>query len=261
MSFTQADLLRQWLRQHPVLATFGPERTQLLAAGVSSLLGSDPVAGADLLNPFDEHCGALIRADAYGYACPGNPALAAELAHRDASVTHRRTGVYGPMLVAAAIATALVSEPGDRLGPWRTALDYVPASSRFAAVVRDSLDQVERATDWLDGYQRIHGAYGEYSHCRVYQEIGTVLNTARFASDVGDGIGLQVCQGNDTDSFGATAGSYLGALLGPDAFDRDHWLGRFNDRIHLALATCHVQSLSELAARMSVLPSRVGADG
>jgi hypothetical protein len=46
-----------------------------------------------VLNPKDEYCGALIRADAYGYACPGRPALAAELAWRDASLTHRRTGI------------------------------------------------------------------------------------------------------------------------------------------------------------------------
>jgi ADP-ribosylglycohydrolase len=256
-AFTADDLRRQWLLQLPVLATFGPERTQLLAAGLSTLLGGSPSADADLLNPFDEHCGALIRADAYGYACPGDPALAATLAHRDAFVTHRRTGVYAPMLVAAAISLALVSSPDDRLGPWRRALDFVPPQSRFAAIVRDSLLEVEAADDWLDGYRRIHGRYGEYSHCRVYQEIGTLLNTSRFAADVGEGICLQVMQGNDTDSFGATAGSYLGALLGPSAFDRSHWLDRFDDTIHLALATCHIQSLSELAGRMSRLPTRI----
>ena len=91
-----------------------------------------------------------------------------------------------------------------------------------------------------------------------------MLNTSRFAADVGDGIGMQVMQGNDTDSFGATAGSYLGALLGPAAFDRSHWLDRFNDDIHLALATCHIHSLSELATRMGRLPPsppRVAAHG
>lgn len=255
--FTGDDLRRLWLFQLPVLATFGPERTQLLAAGVAALVpgttGNDEWGG--LLNPSDEHCGALIRADAYGYACPGNPLLAATLAHRDASTTHRRTGLYAPMYIAAAIATALVTEPADRLGPFRTALGFVPAKSRFAAIVRDSLVEVERATDWLDGYDRIHGRYAEYSHCRVYQEVGTLLNTARFATDVGHGIGLQVCQGNDTDSFGATAGSYLGALLGPAGFDRKHWTDRFQDDVHLALATCHIRSLAELAQRMSGLPA------
>ena len=259
-AFTADQVRALWLIQLPVLATFGPERTQLLAAGMATLVpGLDPAPESpgwgEVLNPYDEHCGALIRADAYGYACPGDPALAATLAHRDAMVTHRRTGVYATMFVAAAIATALVTDPADRLGPWRTALGFVPQNSRFAAIVRDSLVQVEQATDWLDGYGRLHGRYGEFSHCRVYQEIGTLLNTSRFARDVGDGIGLQVCQGNDTDSFGATAGSYLGALLGAGAFDREHWTGRFQDEIHLALATCHLRSLSELAARMSRLPT------
>lgn len=65
-------------------------------------------------------------------------------------------------------------------------------------------------------------------------------------------------ESNDTDSFGATAGSYLGALLGPDAFDRVHWLGRFHDRIHLALATLHEQSLSTLATRVAALSASTG---
>jgi ADP-ribosylglycohydrolase len=254
-AFTHDDVRRLWLLQLPVLATFGPERTQLLAAGVATLGGSDE-EWARVLNPTDEHCGALIRADAYGWACPGDPELAASLAHRDATVTHRRTGVFSAMWVAAALAVALVTEPADRLGPFRAALAFVPQRSRFAAIVRESLDLVEQAPDWEAGYHAVHGRFEQYSHCRVYQEVGTLMNTARFAEDVGHGLGLQVCQGNDTDSFGATAGSYLGALLGPDAFDRAHWTARFEDRIHLALATFHEQSLSALASRMGQLSKR-----
>ena len=258
-AFTPADVRRQWLFQLPVLATFGPERTQLVAAAAAHLVtapGEDD-EWADLLNPFDEHCGALIRADAYGYACPGDPWRAASLAYRDAITTHRRTGVYATMFVAAALAMALARDGTDRLHPFRVALSVVPARSRFAEIVRQSLAEVDAATDWLDGYDRIHGRYAAYSHCQVYQEIGTLFVTARFASDVGDGLGMQVCQGNDTDSFGATAGSYLGALLGPTAFDRAHWLGRFQNRIDLALATFHDSDLSALATRMSQLPTSV----
>jgi ADP-ribosylglycohydrolase len=255
-AFTHDDLRRLWLLQLPVLATFGPERTQLLAAGIATL-GAGGGDRATVLNPADELCGALIRADAYGWACPGDPELAASLAHRDASATHRRTGVYATMWVAAALAVALVSDPSDRLGPFRTALGFVPQRSRFAQAVRDSLEQVEQAGDWLDAHTRVHTMFGRFGHCRIYQEVGTLLVTARFATDVGHGIGLQVCQGNDTDSFGATAGSYLGALLGPSAFDREHWTGRFGDRIHLALAMFHEQSLSALAGRMAALPAQV----
>ena len=94
--------------------------------------------------------------------------------------------------------------------------------------------------------------------CRIYQEIGTVMNTLRFAADVGDGIGKQVSQGNDTDSFGATAGSILGAWFGPDGLDR-RWLDPFEDRIHLALANVYETSLSAIAERMGRLPGLVGA--
>lgn len=250
--FTHDDLRQLWMLNLPVAATFGPERTALLAAGLASLTGSDPSVWA--LNPAEEHCGALIRADAYGFAHPGDPVSAARLAHRDATLTHRRTGVYAAMWVAAAVSTALVADDWEDVA--ETAARVVPARSRLRAVLEDSLLQVRAADDWLDAYHRIHGRYGVYSHCRVVQEMGTLLGTLRFARGATDGIGMQVCQGNDTDSFAATAGSLLGALHGPAGFDRAHWLDRFGDRIHLALATTHDDSISSWGRRMAALSSK-----
>lgn len=250
--FTHDDLRRLWLLNLPVAATFGPERTALLAAGLASLTGSDPSTTA--LNPADEHCGALIRVDAYGYAHPGDPLAAAVLAHRDATLTHRRTGVYAAMWAAAAVATALVADDWEDVA--LTAAAVVPARSRLRAVLDESLRHVREADDWLDAHDRLHRRFSAYGHCRVLQELGTVLVTLRFARGATDGIGMQVCQGNDTDSFAATAGSLLGALHGPAGFDREHWLGRFGDRIHLALATTHDDSISSWGRRMASLHRR-----
>ena len=253
LDFTTDDLLRLWLYNLPVLATFGPERTLLATAAAHAL---EPGAPFDLTathgtwNPGSELCGGLIRADAYGYACLGHPALAAKLAYRDAAMTHRRTGLYGAMFVAAAIASA--SSCTDPLEVVRSALRYVPQRSRFAEAVRFALDSVGGAADWLEGYRLVNARYGEFGHCRILQEIGTVVNTLRFAEDAGHGICLQVMQGNDTDSFGATAGSILGAYFG----ELDgRWTDPFRDRIQLALATTWVSSLSELADRMAALPA------
>jgi len=242
--FTHDDLRTLWLLNLPVLATFGPERTALLSAGLATLGGSSVL---DPLNPGEEQCGALIRADAYGWACPGDPVGAATLAHRDATLTHVRTGVYAAMWVAAAVATALVTDDWEDVAS--TAAQVVPRGSRLRAVLDDSLSEVRVADDWLDAHERLHGRYGLYGHCRVVQELGTLLVTLRFAEGATDGIGMQVCQGNDTDSFGATAGSLLGALHGPGGFDADHWLGPFGDRIHLALATTHDDSLASWGRR------------
>jgi len=260
IAFTQANLRDLWLRHLPVTQTFGPERTLLLKAGINTLMGGDPDdlgAWVTVLNPKDEYCGAMIRADAYGYACPGRPALAAELAWRDASWTHRRTGIYSTMFTAAAIATAQVVI--DPLEIFDTALKFVPRRSRFYRIVADSLTMVSEATDWIDGYERIHGRYGQYSHCQVYQEVGTLINTLRFAESVGDGICKQVSQGNDADSYGATAGSILGCHFGPDHLD-DRWLAPFNDTIRTSIATQPEWHLSKLAKRISGLPYRVSAE-
>jgi ADP-ribosylglycohydrolase len=255
VDFTHDDLRRLWLTNLPVAATFGPERTTLLHMGIDSL-ADEAFDFAGVLNPGDEYCGALIRADAYGYACPGRPALAAELAHRDASLTHRRTGIYGAMFVAAAIATAFVA--GDSLEIFRTAARFVPRRSRFAEAVDESLRDVTAAKDWIDGFERVRMRYGEFGFCRIYQEIGTVMNSVRFAADVGDGICKQVMQGNDTDSFGATAGSIFGAFFGPGHLEAK-WTEPFRDTVHTALAMFHEQSLARIAGRMAQLPQRIAA--
>ena len=276
--FTHDNVRELWVKHLPLDTTFGPERTMLLKSGLESLGRMDlasfgetgGVASSEdgyrptffrgvnkinrLLNPGDELCGAVIRADAYGYACPGYPAKAAELAWNDASFTHNRTGIYGTMFVAAAIAMAQVSK--DRMDIFNIALKFVPMRSRFYERVRKCFELVSDSKSWEEGYKNINDLYGDYGHCRIYQEIGMLINTLKFANDVGDGICIQVSQGADTDSFGASAGSILGAYFGPGSLDRK-WILPFNDDIHSGMAWFFERSLSNLANRMGKLPRAV----
>jgi hypothetical protein len=259
VGFTHDHLRELWTLNLPIGATFGPERTRMLRIASASLIDEERPTEDMLgtINAGDELCGALIRADAYGYACMGRPELGAELAWRDASFTHARTGVYGAMFVAAAIAIApFVNDP---LEIFREAVRYVPQRSRFAEAVHGCIDEIGRASDWLDGYGRVHRRYGEFGFCRIVQEIGTVINTLRFASSVGDGICIQVMQGNDTDSFGATAGSILGAHFGPGHLE-SRWWEPFGDDVHTALALFHERSLAKITARMANLPRKVAGE-
>lgn len=254
---TRERLVRHWLFNLPVYTTFGPERTLLVTAASAALDPGSPLPDwTRRWNPGSELCGALIRADAYGYACLGDPATAAELAWIDAGMTHRRTGLYGTMFVAAAIAAMPTVD--DPLDAFRVALGFVPQRSRFADAVRFALEVVPSAASWLDAYEVLNGRYGDFGHCKVLQEIGTLVNTLHFATDVGDGICIQVMQGNDTDSFGATAGSLLGTWFGPGHLE-ERWTAPFQDRIQLAMATTWITSLSELTARMAALPARISS--
>lgn len=259
--FTKPQLLELWLNNLQPAFTWGPERTLLAHATLDSLpFGATKPdtqtleTWVNILNPRDEFCGAMIRADAYGYACPGNPELAAKLAWRDASMTHRRTGIYGTMFAAAAIATAFVAK--DALEIFETALKFVPQKSRFYEKVAASLQVVSDSEDWLEAYRQIHADNRQYSHCLVYQETGTLINTLKFATSIGDGICKQVMQGNDTDSYGATAGSILGAFFGSGQLE-ERWLKPFNDEIHVRLATFFETSLSVVTDRLTQLPGLI----
>lgn len=260
LKFSKENLRDAWLHHLTLGTAWGPERVVLAKAAVGHTFNEGKAPVADwprVLNWGDELCGAQIRADAYGYAAAGRPALAAELAWRDASFTHRRTGTYATMWTAAAIATAaVVDEP---LEVFRIANMFVPQQSRFFHTVSTALDEVAQSSDWLDGYGRIHDKFGEYSHCRVYQESGTLINTLRWAESVGDGFCMQVSQGNDTDSYGATAGSILGMFFGPGHLE-ERWLTPFNNDIHSGLAWFFERSLSTLAKRMGQLPQQIARE-
>jgi ADP-ribosylglycohydrolase len=256
--FTTEQLAESWFNRLPCGWQWGPERTLNMKYAQATVCPQkesfDWRAAGDLANPGDEQCGALIRADAYGYACPGDPGRAAELAWKDAIYTHRRTGVYGTMFAAASIAAAFTAT--DWRGIFAPALACMPQNSRFADTVRRSIELVASATDWLDGYHKVHNTFIDHGHCQVYQEVGTVINTLRFARDGGEGICMQVSQGNDTDSFGCTAGSILGAFHGPTGLPA-RWLAPFHDTIHTSIAGFTEQRLSAVAKRMGQLPQRI----
>ena len=258
--FGAAQVRDMWMNHLPVSTTWGPERTMIARAAVNHLAewtefaDRNPEFWARAWNPSNEFCGAQIRADAYGYACPGNPELAAKLAYADASFSHRRTGIYSTMWTAAAIASAPVAQ--NALEIFEVANGFVPQNSRFGRAMQTALEEVRNSTDWLDGYERLRAHFGEFGHCRVYFESATLINTLFHAQNIGDGFCKQVMQGNDTDSYGATSGSILGLYFGPGHLE-PRWLEPFNDDIHTALAWFFERSLSKLAARMAQLPLKL----
>jgi ADP-ribosylglycohydrolase len=76
---------------------------------------------------------------------------------------------------------------------------------------------------------------------------------------VGDGICVQVNQGNDPDSYGATAGSIPGAYFGLEGLET-RWLAPFDDDLRTGLARFWERSLSNMAERMGQLPKRIAAE-
>jgi ADP-ribosylglycohydrolase len=211
-ALTSDDVAKAWLDLLPGGRVFTAERV----AYRNLLLGVDPPDTARIRNPFRQWIGAQIRTDLYGWASPGRPALAAELAWRDARISHVRNGVYGAMYAAAMGAAAVVESDVDRV--LDAGLAVVPAASRFAGAVRFARDAAASEENWERIVDAIYARYGDLHWVHVLNN--AALLTAAIAHGAGDferSICAVVSGGWDTDSSGATVGSVLGAMYGAKA--------------------------------------------
>ncbi|ROR66764.1 ADP-ribosylglycohydrolase [Agrococcus jenensis] len=203
---TTSAIAQLWLDQLPAGRVFTAERI----AYRNLLSGDEPEVAAVRGNPFVDWIGALIRADAYGWAHPGDPAPAAELAVTDARLTHRRAGVHGAAFMAGAAAVAVAGAGVE--AAVEAGLACVPSGSRLADAVR--LGQSLAASDRDDEacLDELHRAYGHLHWVHVLGNTALlVLAALRGRDDFARGVGLAVAGGWDTDSVGASVGGLLGA--------------------------------------------------
>ncbi len=255
-----------WLRSMPYLWTWGPEHAIYL--NLAAALGDrgydyetelpsdiDLESLINYLNPGIEWIGAQIRTDVYGYVCPGNPEPAAEFAWRDAYLTHRQSGIYGAMWVAAmnaAAFTLLNMEDVIRAG-----LAQVPQQSRFTEAILQTIEWYHTDGDWEKTGKRIEERYDKYTFA------GTVNNaccvTAALLYGWSDGtsspaeiyertITTAVQLAYDTDCNGATAGSIVGLMLGAGALP-DKWIAPLNDTLRTCVAEFGQVSIADMAER------------
>ncbi len=140
--FTTEDVGADWLSSLP----YGRSLTAERQAYANLVRGVSPPGTATFFNPFREWIGALVRADVYGYVCPGDPSRASALAWRDARLSHTKNGVYGAMFVAAAIAAAFTAESAEAVVA--AGLAHIPRRSRMADLVGRILEAKRGGSDW-----------------------------------------------------------------------------------------------------------------
>ena len=206
-----ADVGRAWLRYLPAGVTYTAERAayQVLLAESSMGFTFGAPPDFDLArcadNEFNDWIGAQIRADMYGWVCPGNPELAADLARRDAELSHRDEGVYGAMFVAA--MGAVIPEAASLEAAAARALECIPGRSDCAAAVR-----LARELAGSDaGPAKLRAEYGSLSPVHTVNNLALVVwALLSHADDFSAAIGEAVTGGWDTDCNGATVGGLWG---------------------------------------------------
>ncbi|MFI5791848.1 ADP-ribosylglycohydrolase family protein [Streptomyces sp. NPDC051677] len=230
--FTTTDVARLWLDELPAGRAFTAERVALR----NLLTGIEPPHTARHRNPFREWIGALIRADVHGWTNPGDPAAAAEQAHRDATLTHTANGVYAAMFTAAVIATAATGAH-DVHACLRTGLTVVPPRSRLARAITHAIRLAQEHADFDTVVDELHATHK--AHHWVHAIPNTALIAAALTHADGD-FSASVCRavsgGLDTDSNGATAGSVAALLAGDPAALPDRWTAPLKNRLATSVA-------------------------
>ncbi len=215
-----------------------------------------PPYSAVYQNPFREWIGAQIRSDYYGYINPGNPELAAEMAWRDASISHVKNGIYGSMFVAAMIATAAVTDNMEDI--LLSGLAEIPHTSRLYEEIMFVYDSYKNGTDKADVFAAIHEKYDEYTEhgwCHTIPNAMIVAASVLYGEgDFGRSICMSVEAAFDTDCNGATVGSIVGMAKGAEGIPAE-WTDPLKDKLNTSINGVGTVSISEMAKKtMEHLP-------
>lgn len=237
------DVAYEWMHRLPLYQTYSAER-----AAYNNLIREVPIETVGAFqNPFREWIGALIRADVFGYVRPGDPRGAAVMTYNDASLSHRSNGIYGEMWAAALISSAFVAEsPGESIA---ISLEHVPQASRLAHEIRTVEAAHRDGRSWHETIRGILDRHPGMSWVHTVNNAGALAAALLWGDgDFTETIGLAVRAGLDTDSIGATAGSWAGAFVGYDRIPK-HWIEPLHGRTESAVFGFSAVDMDGMAAR------------
>jgi len=209
VGYTTRDVAFEWLSRFPAYQVFTAERN-----AYQNLIREVPLVDVgEYRNPFREWIGALIRADVFGYIYAGRNREAALAAYEDARLSHRANGVYGEMWAAALVSSAFTATTPEQ--SIVDSLAHVPSESRLAEEIRTVLETYRTGATWETALDELAARHPRMSWVHTINNAGALTAAILWGEgDFARTVGLAVGAGLDTDSIGATAGSWAGAFVG-----------------------------------------------
>lgn len=222
--FTTENVADVWIKHLPFAHSAEKIALENLKRGILA------EKAGETQNPFTEWIGGYIRSDAWAWASPGNPDKAAELAWRDAYLTHRGNGIYAAMFFAAVESAAFCVdgiEEAILIG-----LEMIPPKCRLAEDIRWALAISGNIQNWKDVVIAVNGRFKGMSRVNANNNaclviLGLLIGKKDFSTTIGNIVAM----GYDNDCNAATAGSILGAMIGKKNIP-EHWYKPFCNTIH-----------------------------
>ena len=201
-----------------------------------------PLSGSTALNGkvVAEQIGAQIFIDGWGLISPGDPALAADLARRAASVSHDGEAIYGAQVIAALIAESFIESDLNKLLTTATAL--IPSDSIIYHLIDDIRNwHAADPHDWHATRSKLAAQYGydKYGgNCHIIPNHGLIITSLLYGQgDFNRAQTIVNTCGWDTDCNAGNLGCILGVRNGLAAFDGGlDWRGPVADQLYLPTA-------------------------
>ncbi|MGC9394534.1 MAG: ADP-ribosylglycohydrolase family protein [Anaerolineae bacterium] len=131
-----------------------------------------------------EQIGAQIFIDGWAMLAPGDPALAADLARRAASVSHDGEAIYGAQVIAALESLAFV-EP-DLSVLLDMAVTFIPQDSVIYRMIGDLREWRECVPDWREAFGLLAERYGYDTYggnCHMVPNHGLIVLSLLWGDD------------------------------------------------------------------------------
>jgi hypothetical protein len=225
-----------------------------------------PLSGAIATNgaAVAEQIGGQIFIDSWGWLNPGNPARAAEMSARAASVAHDGNGLHGARWVAAAIAQAFVaSSIGEIVA---AAMAQIAGDSEYARVANAVIEfHRHKPDDWracLDmliadfGYDRYPGV------CHIIPNAGVLIMAVLYGEgDMPRTAEIATMAGWDTDCNAGNAAAIVGTFQGLQP-SWDRYRKPINDFLVVSgvLGTVNLLDIPSFARELTVLAQRLAGE-
>lgn len=201
---------------------------------------------------FNASDGAAMRAAPAGIVAVGDPDRAAELAERDAEISHFADGIWGAQAVAAAVSVALAG--GSPKEVFEEGMSRAPEGSWFrhnfnqAVCVMDKHGRNLHAV-WMDLHRALRSEYKSSVPEAVVSAFTIYLLTDGNFRD----CAVYACNfGRDSDTIGAIAGALAGATGGIDNIPVD-WVERVKQPSGTCLQFTVQRDIVEVALQLTQL--------
>lgn len=247
--FTIENVGEAWVKYLPCACTAEKVALENLKAGIPAH------KAAEVNNPYCQWIGADIRADPWGYIAPGLPEKAAEMAYRDAFLSHRRNGIYGEMFFSAAIAAAF--EVDNAIDALKIGLTEIPRDCMLANDVRWALEARKDIKNHVDARDAVKQRFGAQSIVHTNNNAClTIFGLSIGGDDFTKVISETVAMGYDNDCTAATAGSIAGVILGRKGIPYK-WYKNFNNIVYTYINNHKSFEIDDLTERFAVQAEKV----